>query len=200
MISTLNLLVAGALSLSAETFSKRGKLLFSDDFSGAVPATAWVGKVGTWEVVDGVAKMSERAEDKHGAVRRHPGKYRNATIEFKFRFDGASQIVLMVNEPGAHVGLVYITPTQTYLQTGKRAGNVGEAVKLASTDQTVAPGKWHRAVVEFRGRVVTAQIDGQQTIQGENERLDVDKNDLAFMVVGVSGLLDDVKVFEIAAK
>jgi len=172
----------------------RGKLMLSDDFSTASPK--WSGKVGNWEVVDGVAKVSEKAEDHHAAVRRHPLKYHNGVFEFSFRFDGSNTIALMLDEPGAHVCFLYISPTGMYLQTGKLKDGTGEATKLASLDMPIAPGKWHTAVVTVNGKKMTGQVDGKK-IEGESPRIDVDKVDFGFLVGGVYGSLDNVKAYEL---
>ena len=194
-MSRPNLVVAGlALLLSCALLAEHGKLLLSDDFSTASPA--WSGKVGNWEVVNGVAKVSEKPEDHHAAVRRHPLKYHNGAFEFSFRFDGAHTIALMLDEKGAHVCFLYVTPAGMYLQTGKLADGSGEPTKLAALDTPFAPGTWHTAVVEVNGRKLTAQVDGK-TISGESARIDVDKVDFGFLVGGVYGSLDNVKVYEL---
>jgi len=190
-------LLAACVLLAAEpALSNLGKLLFKDDFSAN---SVWNGKVGIWEVVDGAAKVSEDPKDKHGAVRRHPVRYRDGRIEFSFKLDGASKIALMLNEPGAHVCLLYITPTGISLDQGKTAkGDIGHAV-LAKRDMAIETGKWHRAVLEVRGNQLLAQINGGPVLSGQSDRLDVPKNDIGFLVDGVSALFDDVQLFELQA-
>src|SRR6185369_4525317 len=68
------LLLTGALLAAAPflfagdvRFDARGKVLFSDDFSGTAMDKGWVGKPGKWEMVDGAVKVSELPEDKHAA-------------------------------------------------------------------------------------------------------------------------------------
>jgi hypothetical protein len=144
-----------------------------------------------------VAKVSEKPEDHHPAVRRHPLKYHNGIFEFSFRFDGATTIALMLDEKSAHVCFLYVTPSGMYLQTGKLADGKGEAAKLASLDTPIAPGKWHTAVVEVDGKKMSALVDGKHKLQGESARIDVDKIDFGFLVGGVSGSLDNVKAYEL---
>src|SRR5690349_1706756 len=92
-----------AASTDAPAFSERGKLLLSDDFS--TPSPAWTGKVGDWQVADGVATATEKASDHHQAVRRHSLKYHDGIFEFSFRFDRSEEIALMLDEKSAHVCL-----------------------------------------------------------------------------------------------
>jgi hypothetical protein len=184
---------ADELALSA-----RGSLLFSDDFSAT--AAVWAGKTGDWDIANGVVKVAERPEDHHDAVRRHPLRFHDGVFEFSFRFDGAERVALMLNEKNAHVCFLYLTPKGMYLQTGKLAGNIGEARKLASLDTPIEVGKWHKAVVEVRGARMTAQLDGKRSIAGESSRIDVDKIDFGFLVGGLSASLDDVKVYEVGSK
>src|SRR6478609_6434907 len=95
------MLLLAAVSIAAATsepaLSGRGKLLFSDDFNGSAPASGWTGPKGLWEVFNGAMKGSERPEDKHAAVRRHPLQYHDAIFEFAFRFDGAKAVHLSLN-------------------------------------------------------------------------------------------------------
>lgn len=207
MTSTHNRLVAAgamlllaALSIAATSepaLSDRGKLLFSDDFNGAALGAGWAGKPGLWEVANGVANGSERAEDKHAAVRRHPLEYHDAIFEFAFRFDGAKLVHLSLNNKDGHVCRLIINPKGIVLQTDKPAKLDVKPERLASLDTPIAPGEWHKVVVEVRGKRMTAQLDGKQTIAGESPRVDVDKADFGFPVSGVSASFDYVRVYEV---
>ena len=44
---------------------------------------------------------------------------------------------------------------------------------------------------------LTAQLDGEHTIHGESERIDVDKIDFGFLVRGGSASIDNVKAYEL---
>ena len=183
---------------AAQTFSERGKPLFKDDFSAATLDSHWGGKLGTWELADGAVKISERAEDKHAAVRRYPLKYHDAIFEFSFRFEGAKAIHLSINNKGGHVCRLVITPTGMVLQTDKpnATSNIKPA-RLGALMVPVEAGKWHKVVLEVRGQRMTAQMDGGKIFSGENPAVDVDKADFGFAVSGVSALLDNVAVYEV---
>ena len=177
--------------------SSRGKRLFSDDFNGSALAEGWGGKPGHWEISGGAAKASERPEDKHAAVRRHPLAYHDAIFEFSFRLDGARMLALSLNNKGGHVCRLILSPKGMVLQADKpNAKSDLKPERLASLDTPVEAGKWHTAVVEVHGRRMTAQLDGRQILSGESARVDVDKTDLGFPVGGVSASLDYVRVYE----
>src|SRR5260370_6539440 len=100
------------------------------------------------------------SEDKHAAVRRHPLAYHDAIFEFAFRFDGAKTVHLSINNKDGHVCRLIISPKGMILQTDKPAKLEVKPERLASLDTPIAPGEWHKVVVEVRGKRMTAQLDG----------------------------------------
>lgn len=194
------LLLAGfcfAAATSDPALSDRGKLLFSDDFNGDALQAGWGKGPGLWEVANGALKGSERPEDKHNAVRRHPLQYHDAIFEFAFRFDGAKAAHLSINNKDGHVCRLILTPKGMVLQTDKPAKLDVKPERLATLDTPISAGEWHKVIVEVRGKRMTAQLDGKQTISGESARVDVDKGDFGFPVSGVSASFDYVRVYEI---
>lgn len=194
-------LLLAAFSFAAGTsepnISDRGKVLFSDDFNGSALGSGWAGKVGLWEVANGAVKGSERPEDHHAAVRRHPLQYHDAIFEFAFRLDGAKLVHLSINNKDGHVCRLIISPKGMVLQTDKPAKLDIKPEKLATVDTPVAAGVWHKVVLEVRGKRMTAQLDGKQTISGESARVDVEKGDFGFPISGVSASIDYVRVYDI---
>jgi hypothetical protein len=199
------ILMAGALLTAASflladeaRFDARGQLLFSDDFAGPTLAKEWVGKPGKWEMVDGAAKVSEVAEDKHAAVRRHPLLYHDAIFEFSFQLDGARTIGLSLNNRGGHVCRLMVNAKGMTLQVDQpNAKSDLKAVKLATSTTPVESGKWHKVVVEVHGPRMIAQMDDAPPISGENPRVDVDKVDLGIPVGGVSAKVKGLKVYAV---
>jgi hypothetical protein len=194
-------LLLAAFSFAAGTsepaLSDRGKLLFSDDFNGSALAAGWSKGPGNWEVAGGALKGSERAEDHHAAVRRHPLEYHDGIFEFAFRFDGAKLVHLSINNKDGHVCRLIISPKGMELRTDKPAKLDIKPEKLASVETPISAGEWHKVVVEVRGKRMTAQLDGKQTISGESEHVDVPKTDFGFPVSGVSASFDYVRVYDI---
>jgi len=207
MHSTHNRLMAAGAALLLATFclaagtseplSDRGKLLFSDDFNGSALEAGWSKGPGNWEVAGGALKGAERTEDHHAAVRRHPLQYHDAIFEFAFRFDGAKAVHLSINNKDGHVCRLIITPKSMELRTDKPKNLDIKPEKLASVETPISAGGWHKVVVEVRGKRMTAQLDGKQTISGESEHVDVPKGDFGFPVSGVSASIDYVRVYDI---
>ena len=188
-------MVSCALAADAQ-FDERGKLLFSEDFSGSSMPAGWSAKPGKWEVSDGAVKVSEVPEDKHAAVRRHPLQYHDAIFEFSFQFDGAKMIGLSLNNKGGHVCRLTINQTGAILQADQpNAKSDLKAVRLAASTAKIEPGKWHKVVVEVHGPKMIAQIDDMPPLTGENPRVDVDKVDFGIPVAGVSAKVKGVKVY-----
>lgn len=191
------LLVAATLAAAVSApAAERGKVLFSDDFSSAKPG--WTGAPGKWEIVDGAAKVTELPENKHAAVRRHAVAYRNAAIEFSFKFDGARQIALSINNKNGHVCRLVLTPTAMVLQTDKpRAASDVKPARLATKPVRISAGEWHKVALEVQGPRMTAVLDGKETITGESAAVDVPKTDIGFPVGGQSAWIDNVRVVEL---
>ena len=171
--------------------SKRGALLFSEDFSGAALASEWKGKPGKWEVHNGVVIVSEVKEDKHVAVRRHPLSYHDAIIELWFEMDGANAVHISLNSKDGHVCRVIVNKAGMTLQLDRPL----PVEKLVSSPVQIEQGKWHKLVFEVRGRKMIAQLDDNAPISAENVNIDVDKIDIGLPVGGVSAQLKGLKVF-----
>jgi hypothetical protein len=191
------LAVAPVLFAGDAKFSERGKLIFSDDFSGPEMAKGWAGKPGKWEMADSAVKVSQVKEDNHAAVRRHPlPPYHDGIFELSFEFDGATAIGVSLNNKGGHVCRLMISPKGLILQVdAPNANSELKAVRLAASTTPVESGKWHKVVVEVRGPMMIAQIDDAPPISGENARVDVEKTDVGIPVGGVSAKVKDFKVY-----
>ncbi len=204
-VLVVSAVLLGGLALAAATadpgFSARGTLLFSDDFNGSALDSAWKSGPGAWEVANGALRGSERPQDHHAAVRRHPLAYHDAIFEFAFEFDGAKGLHLSLNGAGGHVCRLVITPKGMSLMADKpNAKSDLKPEKLASLDTEIAPGTRHKVVVEVHGSHMLAQVDGRQSLSGESQRVDVDKVDFGFPVQGVSASIDYVRVYGIGTK
>jgi hypothetical protein len=188
-------MIAFALASSAFA-SERGALLYKEDFSGSTMPSGWAGKPGKWEMAGDAVKVSEVAEDKHAAVRRHPLQYHDAIIEMSFELDGARMVAISINNKGGHVCRLMINPNGAILQVDQPNANSDQkAVRLATSNAKIAPGTWHKAVLQVHGPKMTAQIDDMPSFSGENPRVDVDKTDIGIPVAGVSAKIKNVKVY-----
>ena len=199
-------LFAGVLvfSLHAEEVVKdqkplmveRGKLIFSEEFNQPL-AKGWMDGKGKWEIVDGVLRGAELAEDKHGAVKRNPVKFHDAVVQFSFKLDGAKRISLSLNAEKGHVCRAVIQPTGFSVnkdKSKKDATDLGAVLDTVTT--TIDPGKWYTLTVEMAGKEMLAQLDGKQIAFGSHDGLDVNKANFGFTVSGSSASFKDLKIWE----
>lgn len=191
------LLLSAPLMAAEIQPAKRGAVLLEDDFQGPAIHAAWKQAKGKWQIVNGALKGVEVASDKHAAVVRRPVAYRDAVIEFAFKFDGARMTHLSLNSSKGHVCRVTIDPKGFVLKKDKtNAKSDDKPAVLARRDVKFEQGKWYTMVVEVRGKQLSARV-GADSATGEHEGIDVDKADIGFPVAGDSASLDYVKVWAI---
>src|SRR6185312_10427912 len=82
----------------ATVMARRGKLLVSDDFSRAEVGDAWTTSAKSYSIKDGVFVTGQRPEASHPAVSRLSVPFRDAVVDFSFRFDGGKQLTLVMND------------------------------------------------------------------------------------------------------
>lgn len=105
--------------IPADSIAQKKELLFSEDFEGATPASAWHKVVPTFAVEKGALKGTQTrdqtipaAEGKpeikaHAAVHGLEIATKNSVVEAKIRFEGASMIDIEFDDrqyTGAHYG------------------------------------------------------------------------------------------------
>jgi hypothetical protein len=194
---------AARTALAAVRLSGRGKLLFSDEFSGNTLEPGWTGYrgAGNWRVAEGVVSVPRRPRDAGSTSRSHPIAYHDAVFEFSFRTDGRGWIGLnlahegnvlaqLMLGPGA-VGLKVLEPAESGVSTLTPLDRVGAAIE---------PGTWHKVVVEVRGSRIIAHLDGNPAVSAESQALDIDKTDFGFSVEGAAASFDYVRLYELASK
>lgn len=184
------LLLAIALPFLAES-----KNVVVDNFRSANLDPAWKISKGKWEVTDGALKGSELSEDTHNAVVRRPLGIRNGTIAVSIKLDGAKAAHISINQKSGHLFRLVLTPTGISLQKDKPNANSEEkALALAKVQTPITPGVWHTVVIDMKGAKITALVDGKWKLEGENEKLAVEKLDFGFPVSGVSASFSKLSV------
>ena len=153
-----------ALSLNATAADKAllaipGAVIFESKLD-TPPASPWKSAKGKWELVEGVMRGSELAEDKHGAVTRLPNKLQDFVIEYEFKFEGAKSTSLSINAVKDHMARISITPKSVTIQ---RDDNDHEgpdkSVIFARFPSELAPGTWHKVRLEMVGDSLVGQVD-----------------------------------------
>ncbi len=164
MKTTSSLSALLALSLTASAADKAllaipGAVIFESKLDSP-PAAPWKSAKGKWELVEGVMRGSEVAEDKHGAVTRLPNKLQDFVIEYEFKFLGAKSTSLSINGAKDHMARISITPNSVTIQ---RDDNDHEgpdkSVIFARLPAELATGTWHKVRMEMVGDSMLGQVD-----------------------------------------
>lgn len=175
--------------------TKKGKLLVSEDLNAPFSA-GWTKGPGTWEVVGGVMRGTERAADMHGAVRRLPVKQQSVIIQYDFRLVGAKMTTLSLNDPKGHLARVLLRPDQFRMQKDDHdKTGPDSAVVFQQSPATFAPEVWHTLIVEFSGDEMLARV-GELAGYGRHEQLAAEKTNLGLTVSGDSAEFRRLRVWE----
>ena len=166
-----------------------------DNFRSTNLDPAWKISKGKWEVTDGALKGSELSEDKHNAVVRRPLGIRNGTIAVSIKLDGAKAAHISINQKGGHLFRLVLTPNGISLLKDKpNATSEEKQLALAKVQTEIASGVWHTVTIEMKGTKVTALVDGKWKLEGEHEKLGVEKLDFGFPVSGASASFSKLSV------
>ena len=166
-----------------------------DSFGGQSLDPSWKIMKGNWEIKDWALKGSELLADKHNAVVRRPLGIRNGKIAVSIRLDGAKAAHVSINEKGGHLFRLILTPAAVTLQLDKPNANSSTKPRvLGKAAFDASPGSWHSVVIEMNDSKVSVVVDGKLRLEGEDDRLRVDKFDFGFPVSGVSASYDDVRI------
>jgi hypothetical protein len=179
--------VVGACEAAeVETFlAKPGKLAFADDFNRVEVGPAWKTSRNEYSIKDGVFVTGQRPEHGHPAVSRVSVDLKDAVVSFRFKFEGARGLTLVLNDSNwkqshaGHICRAGITLTQVTLgddKEGRMKLGIYEKWKDPATKAEVEPlvkdrsrafphaleaGKWYTMTVEFVGEEMLASIDGR---------------------------------------
>jgi tetratricopeptide (TPR) repeat protein len=183
--------------------SDRGKLLFSDEFSGDTLEPGWAGNpgAGNWQVAGGLVTVSKRPREAGLTTRRRFVAYHDAIFEFSFRTDGDGWIGLNLARERSVLAQLMLGPGVITLKVREPAELGGST--LAAVDRlvtTLEPGAWHKVVVQVDGKRIIAHVDDKPAVAGEIPALDVDKTDFALSVEGARASFDYVRMYEVASK
>jgi hypothetical protein len=160
------------------------KLLYSEDFSSSA-SPDWHLNHGTWKTVDGAWQGAEEPADKHAAAARHEFKFDDAVLELDFKFDGAKMVSLSINDAKNHLCRVQILPDRFRVAKDDHDGPKGpdKGQVLGEKQIELKPGAWHHIRVEFKGPLMTAQID-DASAGGEHAQIALPKANLGLVVGG----------------
>jgi hypothetical protein len=189
LLLAVSFTLLGAVAAPAaevETFlAKPGKLAFADDFQRAEVGDAWKTSRNEYSIQDGVFITGQRPEHGHPAVSRVSVPLRDAVVTFRFKFNGARGLTLVLNDSewkqshAGHICRAGVTLSQVTLgddKEGRMKFGIYEKWKDPATKAEVErqvkdrsrsfphaleAGKWYAMTVEFVADEMLASIDGR---------------------------------------
>jgi hypothetical protein len=190
MKKTLFLSSLLALSLTATATDSAllaipGAIIYESKLDAA-PAAPWKAAKGKWELVEGVVRGSEIAEDKHGAVTRLPNKLQDFVIEYEFKFEGARSTSLSINATKDHMARIMITPASVTIQKDDNDHEgPDKSVIFARFPAKLTAGTWHKVRLEMVGDSMVGKVD-DLVAWGSNDLFKTAKTAPGFTVGGQS--------------
>ena len=181
------------------TLAKPGKVLLSDDFSGAELGKLWAAAKGEWKIKDGAIVAKELKVDKHAAVLTCRQKNRDSVVRFSFRLDGSTKgFNFSLNHAKGHLFRVVVAPTGLTVRTDKDKKDASIKSELVGRAKgKFEQGKWYTLQVEMVGDKVVAMTDNGLKVTGQNARLDTEKPNYRFVMRGESLSIDDLKIWAV---
>lgn len=194
---SFSLLTSFAYGQESKTvMTQPGKLLLSEDFSGTLPKEFKAGK-GTWQIVDGALKGTEKKDDAHAATFRRPLDVKNAIIQYSFKLDSGAKTSLSLNSTKGHLSRVAITTAG--IDVKKDSSDKNKTDKGAVLDKVkldIKPGQWYTITLEQADREMLVSLDGKVVGYGKHEGLTTPISNIGFTVSGDSVHFKNLRVHE----
>ena len=196
--------------------SRKGRLLFEDDFNSGSAKSEWASLHGTrWSVEKGIYKGIPSTKEFQASREHHKGTTpsmrlnvaaRDCILEMSFKISGkldAAHIGFNNSSTAAGTGHVFrLIPSitkGTAIQKDRHSQIKGdEDVLIVSSDWTIERDQWYTVLVEAIGDRVVAQIKGGPTLEAKHWRFDVTKTSVNLKARGKEGAIhyDSVKIWE----
>lgn len=194
-------IAAARAALSRVQFSERGKLLFSDEFSGNRFGPGWkdAGQPGAgnrdrrW--------LGYRLDTpRRGGIggTQPPHRLSQCNIRILVPDRGPRQISLSLDHKDRTLARLYLNPKAMVLRAIQPSEQDGSAmVTLERLEIAIEAGNWHKVVVEVLGKRIIAQLDDKLTVSGKMAALDIDKTGFALSVDAANASFDYVRMYEV---
>jgi hypothetical protein len=205
-------------SVPVQPLAKKGALIVSDDFERSELAP-WKQNCQTFTVADGVLKGGQTRTD-HGAVGAVHAAFKDAVIQFQFRFEGATSINAVCDDKaytGSHAGHICratITPKLIRLGDDREGGMRNDIMEMrkdpkrkAEGDKlmegrtqafpmTIDPQRWYTLTIEILEDEMRVLIDAKPIGYLKSPGIaHATKSDFHFTVTGKDALFDDVRIW-----
>ncbi len=210
---------ASSAAESEQVGAKRGELLFSDDFNRAEVGPRWETSQRSFAIVDGAIKGGHPL-GQHGAIAGVEVPFKDAVIEFKFRFEGAASISAVcddrayTNSQAGHICRATITPKVIRLGDDREGGmrndimemrkdpkRKGEGDKLlvgrtAAFPTSIEGNQWHHLLMEIVGDEMRVHLDEKFVGRLKSPGIaHPTKSRFHFTINGKDAAIDDVKIW-----
>ena len=209
MLAVLMAMSAMGASLVAAapepTLGKKGKLLLEESFAANTLPAGWNRNTGTLAVASGALHASQLAKDEHIGAFRKVLPVQDCAIQLDFKLAGATAFQVGFDPaPGelkkkGHLFSLAITPAGwSLIEHNDKAVPTSKAVTHARAATKFTTGEWYTLLLEVKGEVVVAKIDGKDALRATAKDFRVKKPGLVFRVGGKDGqevLVDNVKVW-----
>jgi hypothetical protein len=194
-------------------------LVFEDSFERKSLGDSWQVPISTFSIRDGRLLGQEDPQRGHGAVVRAAVPFRNAVIDFAFRFTDGKNFNLVVNDRACksvhagHICRVSISPTRVRIADDKdgfmkneifeirqdrsRRAEVQELLKGRDVviPKKLAAAQWHKASVKIEGDTMSVRINGDSIGSLASSGIaHSTKTDFGFTVTGREIEFDDVRL------
>jgi hypothetical protein len=210
-----------AAEVPAQPLAEKGALIFSDDFERGELGGKWRVTTPAFAIADGVLRCSQ-TKPEHGAVGRVDIGQKDLVLEFKFRFEGATNINAVCNDRawkdshGSHICRVSLSPKGIMLGDDKERWShaieemrkdpvrKAEVEKLTAGRSVTFPMKleqnrWYRLGLEIVGDEMRVSLDDQAVGHLKSSGIAHPiKSDFHFTVSGSASqfaLFDEVRVW-----
>ncbi|MCP4099265.1 MAG: DUF1080 domain-containing protein [Planctomycetaceae bacterium] len=193
-----SLAIAEVPKLERLLMSMPTEVLSADDFENDTVADRW-GFRAFYTVKNGaLTRTSHKAREVSRSFLKDV-VFRDAIIQFDFRFEGAAEIRLMTGGGGGYNTVTQIFPNYFQVNTAKRKEEFNPSCQ-GECAFSFKKGDWYTMTIEFVGDEVVAHVDGEHFVVGRHPIIDTERTYLAFQVSGGMASFDNFSLREAKAE
>jgi len=176
--------------------TRKGQLIFSEDFAGADIDKKWVRPKGNWSIVAGALQGGERKEDHYSGSCKVDFEAHDVIVQFDLLFNGASKANFAIDSPKGHIGRLTIAPNGFTVQKDASSTDESDGRRVLDTSAfDFQAGQWYSMTVEICGEEILAWIDDRHFVVGSDPKFKREKSRIAFGVHGEFIRIDNVKAY-----
>lgn len=186
----------GASIPSAPLLVSPRQLYFGDHFSEGLVSERWHFPK-EWIVEGGALHRNDHPGENNRIFFKDP-EIKDSMIRFDFRFDGASDIRLVMGANGHYNSVVHIRQDHFFIQTTKDESGPYFSYRHDECAYDFKPGQWYTMTVEYIGDQLVAHLDHDHIAYARHPILDQERTYFAFQVDRPSASFDNLQVFQVS--